>query len=129
MNWRSAMYVTSRTWLTRWEKIKMTLSFFFFFQNGQWESFDFNEHIAIFGNYDSLLCWCSSYQGHFLSKENCQDHQFLLLKTPRSVFGHCVMQNTKYSLKIKQIYLEWSKWKLRGPSKSAPLSNVLKTNN
>ena len=27
------------------------------------------------------------------------------LKTPRSVFGHCVMQNTKYSLEIKQICL------------------------
>ena len=31
------------------------------------------------------------------------------LKTPRSEFSHCVMQNIKYSLKIKQIYLEWSK--------------------
>ena len=27
-------------------------------------------------------------------------------KTPRPVFGHYVMQNTKYSLKIKQTYLD-----------------------
>ena len=36
------------------------------------------------------------------------------------MFGHCVMQNTKCSLKIKQIYSEWNKWKIRGLSKSAP---------
>ena len=36
-----------------------------------------------------------------------------------------VMQNTKYSLKIKQIHGEWNKWKIRGPSKSAPPSAVL----
>ena len=41
------------------------------------------------------------------------------LKTPRSVFGHCVMQSTKFSLKIKQIYSECNKWKIRVPSKSA----------
>ena len=41
-------------------------------------------------------------------------------KTPRPMFGHCVMQNTKCSLKIKQIYSEWNKWKIRGLSKSAP---------
>ena len=47
------------------------------------------------------------------------------LKTQRSVVGHSVMQSTKYSLKIKQIYLEWNKWKIRGPSKLAPPSDVL----
>ena len=35
------------------------------------------------------------------------------------------MQSTKYSLKIKQIHGEWNKWKIRGPSKSAPPSAVL----
>ena len=39
-----------------------------------------------------------------------------------TVSGHCVMQSTKYSLKIKQIHGEWNKWKIRGPSKSAPPS-------
>ena len=44
--------------------------------------------------------------GSVLAYDNkdCQDHQFLLLKTPRSMFGDCAMQNTKYSLKIKQTY-------------------------
>ena len=36
-----------------------------------------------------------------------------------------VMQNTKYSLKIKQIHGEWNNLKVRGPSKSAPPSAVL----
>ena len=58
------------------------------------------------------------------NKEDCLDHQFLLLKQ-QAVFNHCVMQNTKYSLKIKRIYLEWNKWKVRGPSKSAPPFDVL----
>ena len=50
--------------------------------------------------------------------KDCQDHQFLLLK------HQDVMQTTKYSLKVKQIYFKWSTLKVRGPTKSAP-SDVL----
>ena len=35
-----------------------------------------------------------------------------------------VVQNTKYSHKIKKIYSEQNKWEVRDPSKSAPLSGV-----
>ena len=57
-------------------------------------------------------------------KEYCQDHQFLLLKH-EDLYLVGVTQNTKYSLKIKHIYLEWNKWKTRGSSKSAPHSDLL----
>ena len=50
--------------------------------------------------------------------EDCQDHQFLLLKQQD------VMQTTKYSLKNKQIYEESINLKISGPSKSAPPSDV-----
>ena len=56
-------------------------------------------------------------------KEDCQDHEVLLLKHQDSVWS--VMQNIKYSRKINQIYLEWNKWKIRGSSKSAIPSDVL----
>ena len=42
---------------------------------------------------------CSGYQCQFL---------LVKMKTPKSLFGHCVMQNTIYRAKIKQIYLEWN---------------------
>ena len=35
------------------------------------------------------------------------------------------MRTTKYNFKIKQIYKEWNNLKVRGPSKSAPPSDVL----
>ena len=40
------------------------------------------------------------------------------------MFDHSVMQNTKYSHKIKKIYSEQNKWEVRDPYKSAPLSDV-----
>ena len=58
-------------------------------------------------------------------KEDCQDHQSSLLKHLNSMFGHCVMQNIIYSLKIKEIYLQWNKWKIKSPSKSAPPPDIL----
>ena len=57
-------------------------------------------------------------------KEYCQDHQFLLLKH-QDLCLVSVTQNTKYSVKIKHIYLEWNKWKTKGSSKSAPHSDLL----
>ena len=51
--------------------------------------------------------------------EDCQDHQFLFLK------HQDIMQTTKYSFKIKQIYKDWNNLEIRGRSKSAPSSDVL----
>ena len=51
--------------------------------------------------------------------------QVFTLKTPNSMFGPCVMQNIRYSLKIKDIYSEWNKWKIRSPSKCAPPPDIL----
>ena len=44
-----------------------------------------------------------------------------------SVFGHCVKQNTKYNLKIKQIYRKLNKWNIRGSSKCAPSAVLQQT--
>ena len=49
------------------------------------------------------------------------------LQNPRSVFGHCVKQNTKYNLKIKQIYRKLNKWNIRGSSKCAPSAVLQQT--
>ena len=45
------------------------------------------------------------------------------LKTPKAVFTHCAMQSTKYSLKIRQIYLECNNLEIRDPSKPASASD------
>ena len=63
-----------------------------------WQRFDFNQNVAILENYNGLLCQYLSYQGQFLAMtmEDCQDHQFLLLK------HQDFMQTTKYSLKLSK---------------------------
>ena len=66
------------------EKIQIDFNCLLFskWKKEQWQSFDFNQNAAIFGNYNDLLCLCSSCQSQILAydKEDCQDHQFLLLK-------------------------------------------------
>ena len=114
------------------EKFKMTLTICFV-QNGKKNNDKALISIKMLPFLETIMASCANVTAIRVSfclwQRRLSGSLVFTLKKPRSVFGHCVMQNTKYSLKIKQIYLEWSKWKLRGPSKSAPLSNVLKTNN
>ena len=83
------------------EKIENDFHCLFFFSKWpkeQLQSFDFNQNVAILENYNGLLCQYLSYQGQFLAMtmEDCQDHQFLLLK------HQDFMQTTKYSLKLSK---------------------------
>ena len=80
----------------------MTLmSFFSIWQKEQWQSFDFNQNVAILENYNGLLYQYSSYQSQFLAmtmKIVRIINRFLLLR------HQDIMQTTKYSLEIKLIY-------------------------
>ena len=101
MNWMCVIYIMWHTWWGRWRKFRMTFTVFFFFSKWpkeQLQSFDFNQNVAILENYNGLLCQYLSYQGQFLAMtmEDCQDHQFLLLK------HQDFMQTTKYSLKLSK---------------------------
>ena len=113
------------------EKFKMTLTICFV-QNGKKNNDKALISIKMLPFLETIMASCTNVTAIRVSfclwQRRLSGSLVFTLKKPRSVFGHCVMQNTKYSLKI---YSGWKKEKkkkkkkTRGLSKSAPPSDVL----
>ena len=130
MNWMNVTYIMWHSWQGRWKKFKIDFNCYFFL-NGKTNNdkalisiemlLFFETRTAFYANVPAIrVSFC-------LWQRRLSGLSVFTLQTPRSVFGHCVKQNTKYNLKIKQIYRKLNKWNIRGSSKCAPSAVLQQT--
>ena len=127
MNWMSVTYDTWRTWQGRWKKSRMTLTVFFSkWKKEQWQSFDFNQNVAILGKYNMPFELMLQLPVSVLAYDNedCQGHQFLLWKHQDQCLVTVSCKTFNIALKLSK-FTKWNYSKIRGSSKSAPPSDVL----
>ena len=104
------------------EKFKMT-STICFVQNGKKNNDKALISIKMLSFLETIMASCANFPATRVSfclwQRRLSGSLVFTLKKPRSVFGHCVMQNTKYSLKI---YSGWKKKKKKKRKQEVPLN-------